>query len=488
MADNINMEKEHYVADDSFAQNQLSGRAQLVYASSNKAKRISYSTSHGETLAAINGLENATLLSARFSEITTGGNKPSIHDLLAVQEHGARHFPVDAATDCRDVFELTTGHRSLPQDKSQRLYILAHREARAAGRLRWFVLLPTECMTADSLTKVMQCPNMMELLTTGRVKFFNTGHSIEMKRLPPQTSVSEEDLLEGDNAIIRNTEKAIKELYAHFGWVCAATAFGFNNKKPLARAVFFASMLTQTAAHKTEDTEDWIMGYFMILATMGVIAITLMLEWMQHTVKTNVTMIEEYVIEKAEARRRRGGERRFVFPYDLGKQNAAAVLGKGYLSWLMPGGPTPGDPVWPELRPGSTHFDISTEQIAQKTEKLQRSVVMPVEHPFSGEGRCCFTYWCWVGCSFGCCAVCDCEACGEHRLSVAVGEAVLVSKSEGSWVHGRAQRYQLDTQPTARAHRARSADECERRQDAKDVSGIGRQAIAPSRKGTELRG
>ena len=32
MADNINMEKEHYVADDSFAQNQLSGRAQLVYA------------------------------------------------------------------------------------------------------------------------------------------------------------------------------------------------------------------------------------------------------------------------------------------------------------------------------------------------------------------------------------------------------------------------------------------------------------------------
>ena len=95
MADNINMEKEHYVADDSFAQNQLSGRAQLVYASSNKAKRISYSTSHGETLAAINGLENATLLSARFSEITTGGNKPSTHDLLAVQEHGARHFPVD---------------------------------------------------------------------------------------------------------------------------------------------------------------------------------------------------------------------------------------------------------------------------------------------------------------------------------------------------------------------------------------------------------
>lgn len=30
-----------------------------------------------------------------------------------------------------------------------------------------------------------------------------------------------------------------------------------------------------------------------------------------------------------------------------------------------------------------------------------------------------------------------CEACGEARLTVTVGQAVLVSKSEGSWAHGR---------------------------------------------------
>lgn len=28
------------------------------------------------------------------------------------------------------------------------------------------------------------------------------------------------------------------------------------------------------------------------------------------------------------------------------------------------------------------------------------------------------------------------QACGEARLTVAVGQAVLVSKSEGSWAHG----------------------------------------------------
>jgi len=162
------------------------------------------------------------------------------------------------------------------------------------------------------------------------------------------------------------------------------------------------------------------------------------LAWeMEHTVIGNVSMIEEYIIEKAEMRRRRNGERKFVYPYDLGRRdNIAALLGPG-LMFLLPGTPTPGDPVWAEVRAGSTHFDISTEQIAQKTEKLQRSVVVPVKEPFAGEGRCFCSYWCWIGCRFGCWAVCDCEACGEPKLSVEPGQAVLVTKSEGSWSFGR---------------------------------------------------
>eukprot|EP00434_Breviolum_minutum_P001797 symbB.v1.2.001591.t2/scaffold88.1/size340390/26 len=174
-----------------------------------------------------------------------------------------------------------------------------------------------------------------------------------------------------------------------------------------------------------------LLGLIAWFASLAVMLLVGTLAW------DNMTMIEEYVVEKAEIRRRRNGEKRFVFPYDLGKKgNTAAILGSGLFSWLLPGGATPGDPVWPNLRSGSSHFDISIEQIAQKTEKLHRSVVMPVRQAFSGEGRCCFTYWCWVGFHFGC-AVCDCEACGEPRLTVAVGEAVLVAKSEGSWAHGR---------------------------------------------------
>ena len=44
--------------------------------------------------------------------------------------------PVDAYTDCLDLLELTTGLKGVPQDRHQRLAILALREKRLAGRIR----------------------------------------------------------------------------------------------------------------------------------------------------------------------------------------------------------------------------------------------------------------------------------------------------------------------------------------------------------------
>ena len=202
MSDTMDIQQEHIVADEYFAKECLSGTAQLLHMQSNKAKRVSYSTSHGETLAAINGLECSTLVSTRLAEITYGGTPPTLKQLLAVQEQGSAYFPVDTHTDCRDFYELTTGGRNLPQDKSQRLYVMAHREARATGRIRWVILTPTECMTADALTKPMQSECLMSWLTTGCVKFWNTGHPLEMKRLPAMNSeLTEEDLVEGDKVL-----------------------------------------------------------------------------------------------------------------------------------------------------------------------------------------------------------------------------------------------------------------------------------------------
>ena len=179
------------------------GTGHILSAHGAKAKRISYSTSHAETLAAIAGLETSSLVSLRLAELLLPEKKPSLQKLAALQEKGVPFLPVDAYTDCRDFFSLTTGSASLPQDKSQRIYILAHREARLSGRLRWVIIVPTQSMLADALTKVMISKQLLHTLTTGEVCFRNEeNHPIEARRLPQQEQIAEEDLELGDEKIL----------------------------------------------------------------------------------------------------------------------------------------------------------------------------------------------------------------------------------------------------------------------------------------------
>ncbi|OLQ01786.1 hypothetical protein AK812_SmicGene15471 [Symbiodinium microadriaticum] len=173
----------------------LSGKAHLLWGHGAKAKRISYSTSHAETLAAISGLEASSLVTVRLAELLYMKEKPTVTSLLKAQEAGLRDLPVDDFTDCRDFYELASGDKSITQDKGQRLYILAFREARLHGRVRWLVLTPTESMTADGLTKSMVAPPLMELLSSGTVNFYNQGnHRMTLRRLPRLQHVSEEHL------------------------------------------------------------------------------------------------------------------------------------------------------------------------------------------------------------------------------------------------------------------------------------------------------
>ena len=69
-------------------------------------------------------------------------------------------------TDWKDFYSLTTGVSALPQDKPQRIYILAHREARLSGQ----VIFQNE-----------------------------DGHPLEARRLPPRNEISEDDLEEPDD-------------------------------------------------------------------------------------------------------------------------------------------------------------------------------------------------------------------------------------------------------------------------------------------------
>ena len=199
------------------------GRAHILWCHGAKAKRISYSTSHAETLAAISGLETASLVNLRLSEIQMTAKQPTLQMLAAVQESPV--IPVDCMTDCRDLWELTCGTKTLPQDRSQRIYILAHREARLAGRLRWLIWVPTASMTADAFTKVMVSPALLLLLSSGIVHFRNEDkHVIQARRLPPREIIDEDDLLVGDDGHLKGYISTTQLLYVqrahrHHPWI-----------------------------------------------------------------------------------------------------------------------------------------------------------------------------------------------------------------------------------------------------------------------------
>ena len=208
-------------------------------------------------------------MSTRLAEATYSSQRPTLQQLLAIQERGCHHFPVDMHTDARDFWELSTGSRSLPQDKSQRLYILAHREARASGRIRWVILTPTECMTADALTKVMTSPVLMEWLTTGSIKFWNTGHPLEMKRLPPTDNLNEQDLIDGD-----------KSLEKKKAWFLNVPMFMFSKK--LFGVVMMSTMIHGVASQPAEapptytvDMHDLILVGIMVLLSISSAALAI---------------------------------------------------------------------------------------------------------------------------------------------------------------------------------------------------------------------
>ena len=128
--DGLNIDdKEFKITASDILTGRLGGRAHVLWSHGARAKRVSYSTSHAETLAAIGGLETVSLVMIRLAEIMYTPSQPSLQDLTKIQEYGIKELPIDCPTDCKDFFELTRGDRSLPQDKRQRLYVLAHKEA-----------------------------------------------------------------------------------------------------------------------------------------------------------------------------------------------------------------------------------------------------------------------------------------------------------------------------------------------------------------------
>ena len=267
-----------HILDDRQCQ-YLGGRCHILWAHGAKAKRISYSTSHAETLAAVSGLEAGTLVSVRLAELLYSPKPPTIQSLTAQQERGVVGLPIDSFTDCRDFFELASGDKNVPQDKNQRLYVLSFREAGMSGRIRWMGLIPTESMTADALTKTMIAEPMMKLLTTGTVEFRNQEkHHVTLRALPVMDHIEERHFDMDDRELIKELSKPAIDITACVTFVkprflCMALLATTSSATP-------TTATPSTTTSEGDDGWKWIVTVVIIvIATERLLCETARLWW-----------------------------------------------------------------------------------------------------------------------------------------------------------------------------------------------------------------
>lgn len=144
----------------------------MLHGASQKSKRISHSTSHAESLATAKVLPVGQLTSLRLYEpqlCLKYGKMTPLNFLQYLDSITTLDIPHDHYVDCMDLWELGCGSRGVPQDKSQRLCILALREERRSQRLRRLIHVTTHFMLCDKLTKHTGyvSKSLEEIITSG---------------------------------------------------------------------------------------------------------------------------------------------------------------------------------------------------------------------------------------------------------------------------------------------------------------------------------
>ena len=253
------------------------GFMHVLFASGSKATRVSYSTSHAETLSMVGGMEASTLIMVRLAEIMHKEKAPTLAQLTKIQEEGVKQLPVDYYGDCRDVFELLTGQRTLPQDKSQRLYILSLKEARLVGKMRLLTLVPTQCMTSDALTKPLVHESLLLLVTAGIVRFFNVdGHPVVSRLLPTLGNYDEHDIVKDDEEIKEMVKEKKKDTTLSHAMILLGMVGSF--RRPASKMFLAGAMIGTASAYEVAGYSgggqqasgdvNYIGVYFLIFLTV----------------------------------------------------------------------------------------------------------------------------------------------------------------------------------------------------------------------------
>ncbi|CAH0554084.1 unnamed protein product [Brassicogethes aeneus] len=162
-----------------------------------------------------------------------------------------------------------------------------------------------------------------------------------------------------------------------------------------------------------------IMTVFALGFSIGVvIAVGLLLFFQVRGILRNSTGIEDWIVEKANYRRR--NDEAFIFPYDLGlKKNFTQVINFSCQ-------PVGDGIIWP-VAENCDQYTLTKEQIEQKNEKRQRSKLYRVVESASGaifpitKGvKTCLNF----------------PYNDEPRIKLSVGDTVVVTRWRKFWLFG----------------------------------------------------
>ncbi|KAJ8922061.1 hypothetical protein NQ315_008702 [Exocentrus adspersus] len=172
-------------------------------------------------------------------------------------------------------------------------------------------------------------------------------------------------------------------------------------------------------------------GLIMCVLALGfaigvVVAVGMLLYFQLRAIVRNRTAIEDWILEKANFRRRDSGKM-FVFPYDLGPRvNCFQVF-------TLSCHPV-GDGIhWPVVN-GCDQYTLTREQIEQKNEKRLKTKVYSIIRPASG-------YWFPITHGFRVCISFPCT--DEPRIKLEVGDKVLVTRWRKHWLFGEKVQYDI---------------------------------------------
>lgn len=153
------------------------------------------------------------------------------------------------------------------------------------------------------------------------------------------------------------------------------------------------------------------------LAIGVVLAVGALFCMQMRSILHNRTTIEDWIIEKAHARRADLGIPALVYPYDLGWKNNLRCVMNGRLY----------DGIhWP-LKEGCSTYDLTCEQLEQKLEKRSRAILYRATRQYSGRvlpvlnyPRAAFSPPCT----------------DEHRMRVERGDVLRVTRHRKHWLFG----------------------------------------------------